>query len=252
MFLAGSGTLLCMAEHGTDIIQTLEPSALIAFAFDVYGKRAAIGTSLQKTGGVMTDIASKSGVDFSVFFIDTLCNNDETTELYHQIQEHYNIEIERLTPDPNDIESLYKTFGQFPFYSSFGRARCCEIRKRRPLLKKLKDLDVWISGLRSDQSDHRQNSSQKVAVVKMGNLEIIKINPLLDWDAERIDTYIKDNKVPYNKLYDYVSPYGEKFREIGCKSCHIPVKDDTAKRAGKFPWEDSHKECGLHANGSGI
>ena len=63
------------------------------------------------------------------------------------------------------------------------------------------------------------------------------------------DTYIKDNHVPYNKLYDYVSPYGEKFREIGCTHCHIPVKDDAPKRAGKFPWEDSHKECGLHKDG---
>ncbi len=232
--------------------RTLEPAALVAFAFEIYGKRAAIGTSLQKTGGVMIDMVSKSDIDYSVFFVDTLFNYDETMELCRQIQEHYSIEIERLTPDSNDIEDLYKTFGQFPFYSSSGRLHCCEIRKRLPLLKKLKGLDVWISGLRSDQSDHRQNNSQKVAVVKMGESEVIKINPLLDWDAEQIDAYLKDNKVPYNKLYDFESPYGEKYREIGCKCCHIPVKDEAPKRAGKFPWEDSHKECGLHLDGSGI
>ncbi len=232
--------------------KTLEPAALIAFAFDTYGKRAAIGTSLQKTGSVMIDMASRSGIEYSVFFVDTFCNYDETIELYRQVQEHYNIEIERLEPDPKDIEDLYENFGQYPFYSSFGRSRCCEIRKRLPLLKKLKDLDVWISGLRSDQSDHRQANSQKVAVAKMGGFDIIKINPLFDWTAEQIDAYLKDNGVPYNKLYDFASPYGEKFREIGCKHCHIPVKDEAPKRAGKFPWEDSHKECGLHKDGSGI
>jgi phosphoadenosine phosphosulfate reductase len=232
--------------------QSLEEQELIAFGFEVYGKRAAIGTSLQKTGSVIIDLASRSGVDFHVFFVDTLFNYDETMEFFDQTQRRYGITIDRLTPDPEDIEDLYKNYGQYPFFSSMGRLRCCEIRKRFPLLKKLQDLDVWISGLRSDQSDRRQSSAEKVAVVKMGGREVIKINPLVDWTQEQIDAYIKDNGVPYNKLYDYESPYGEKFREIGCKPCHIPVKDDAPKRAGKWPWEQSHKECGLHIDGDGI
>ncbi|MHC5143996.1 MAG: phosphoadenosine phosphosulfate reductase family protein [Planctomycetota bacterium] len=217
--------------------QSLNGQELIGFAFEIYGKRAAIGTSLQKTGSVIIDLASKSDVEFFVFFVDTLFNYDETLELFEETQQRYGITIDRLTPDPNDIEDLYKNYGQYPFFSSLGRLRCCEIRKRLPLLKKLLDLDVWISGLRADQSDHRQSSA---------------INPLVDWTQEQIDAYIKDNAVPYNKLYDFESPYGEKFREIGCKPCHIPVKDDAPKRAGKWPWEQSHKECGLHIDGDGI
>lgn len=243
----------CMtADEFITKAQTLDGQDLLGFAFEVYGKRAAIGTSLQKTGSVMIDLASKTGVEFSVFFVDTLFNYDETMELLTETENHYTIQIERLTPNPADIEELYEKYGQFPFYSFSGRSRCCEIRKRLPLLKKLQDLDVWISGLRSDQSDHRRQNSQKVARVKMGDIEVIKLNPLFDWSDEQIDAYIADHKVPYNKLYDYVSPYGEKFREIGCKPCHIPVKDDAPKRAGKFPWEESHKECGLHTDGGGI
>ncbi|MHC5117880.1 MAG: phosphoadenosine phosphosulfate reductase domain-containing protein [Planctomycetota bacterium] len=197
--------------------QSLNGQELIGFAFEIYGKRAAIGTSLQKTGSVIIDL-------------------DETLELFEETQQRYGITIDRLTPDPNDIEDLYKNYGQYPFFSSLGRLRCCEIRKRLPLLKKLLDLDVWISGLRADQSDHRQSSAEKVSIVKMGDIEVIKINPLVDWTQEQIDAYIKDNAVPYNKLYDFESPYGEKFR----------------KRAGKWPWEQSHKECGLHIDGDGI
>ncbi len=69
---------------------------------------------------------------------------------------------------------------------------------------------------------------------------------------EQIDEYRKINNVPYNKLYDYKSAYNEKFKQIGCKPCHIPVKEDMPKRAGKFPWELSQKECGLHIDGDGI
>ncbi len=232
--------------------RTLDGADLVAFAFETFGKRIAIGTSLQKTGSVIIDMASKSGLEYSVFFVDTLLNYDETIEFYHTVQSHYGIQIDRLTPDPNDIENLYEIFGQYPFFSEFGRSRCCEIRKRLPLLKKLRDLDGWISGLRSDQSDHRQKTAQKISVVNMGGREVIKINPLFDWTAEQIEAYIAGNNVPYNKLYDRVSAYGETFREIGCKPCHIPVKDDAPKRAGKWPWEESHKECGLHADGGGI
>lgn len=230
----------------------LDGAELIEFAFRTYGKRAAIGTSLQKTGSVIIDLISRSKAEYSVFFIDTLCNYDETIDLLHNIENRYKIQIERLTPDPKDIEKLYETFGQFPFYSPLGREHCCQTRKKLPLLKKLSTLDLWISGLRSDQSDHRKDNAQKVAIVTMGGNEIIKINPLIDWTDERIDEYIKTNNIPGNKLYDQVSPYGEKFREIGCRSCHIPVKDDAPKRAGKFPWEASKKECGLHSDGSGI
>ena len=120
----------------------MEPGELLAFTFETFGKRAAIGTSLQKTGSVMIDLAAKTGVEFSVFFVDTLFNYDETMELYDEIQSHYGIAIERLVPNPDDIEDLYQHYGQFPFFSSLGRARCCEIRKRLPLLEKLKDLDV--------------------------------------------------------------------------------------------------------------
>lgn len=232
--------------------QTLEGSDLLAFAFTEYGHRAAIGTSLQKTGSVMIDLASKTGVPFSVFFVDTLFNYTETMELFEQMQANYGITIDRLRPDAKDIEELYHEYGQFPYFSAMGRMRCCEIRKQYPLNKKLAELDVWISGLRADQSEHRQNAGRKVGIVRKNGREIIKLNPLFNWTAEQIDAYIRDNHVPYNKLYDYESPYGEKFREIGCKPCHIPVKDDTVKRAGKWPWEDSHKECGLHIDGDGI
>ena len=56
-------------DEFTQQAQVLDGAELIAFAFDTYGKRASIGTSLQKTGSVMIDMASKSGADYSVFFV---------------------------------------------------------------------------------------------------------------------------------------------------------------------------------------
>ena len=105
-------------EEFVDEAQALSGQELLGFAFEVYGNRAAIGTSLQKTGSVMIDLASKTGVEYSVFFVDTLLNYDETMELFDEIQTHYDIKIDRLTPDPKDIEDLYQKFGQYPFFSN--------------------------------------------------------------------------------------------------------------------------------------
>ena len=78
------------------------------------------------------------------------------------------------------------------------------------------------------------------------------MNPLLDWTEQQVDEYIAEHHLPHNKLYDYVSPYDERFTVIGCMPCHVPIKEGLDKRMGKFPWEQSKKECGIHEKGSGI
>ena len=52
-----------------------DAESLLRYAFEMFGQRAAIGTSLQKTGVVAIHMAHALGVPFRVFFIDTLMNN---------------------------------------------------------------------------------------------------------------------------------------------------------------------------------
>ncbi|MCP4377973.1 MAG: phosphoadenylyl-sulfate reductase [bacterium] len=242
-----------MRETDIDIktLASLGPEELIRYAAETFGDHAAIGTSLQKTGTVMIDMAHRMGIPLRVFFIDTLLNNDETYELLGDIEERYGIKIERFSPDPEQIESLNNSVGQYAHF--LARPMCCQIRKTAPLQEALATLDVWISGLRTDQSEHRRKAAARAGWTHVAQgRTILKLNPLLDWTGEDIDRYITENKVPYNKLYDYVSPYGEKYNVIGCRMCHIPIRDEFDPRMGKFPWEQSKKECGLHDHGSGI
>ena len=106
---------------------------------------------------------------------------------------------------------------------------------------------------RRDQSKQRKETTAKADwdFAKNGK-KILKLNPLIDWSIEDVEQYSQKNDLPYNKLYDFVSPYGEKYSVIGCKPCHIPVREELGRRAGKFPWEQGNKECGLHKDGSGI
>ncbi len=234
-----------------DRLAAMNAEELLGFAFEKFGQRAAIGTSLQKTGVAMIDMAGKLGLSYRVFFIDTLLNNPETYELLKEVEQRYGISIERFTPNPEDVESLKHSVGQYAHY--LARPMCCRVRKGIPLQKALATLDVWVSGVRADQSAHRGEQARKVHWTRGDrSRRILKLNPLVDWTAEDVDRYTRQNDLPYNKLYDYVSPYGERYTVIGCKLCHIPVRKEFSPRAGKFPWEQGKKECGLHEEGGGI
>lgn len=242
-------------ENEYTFLEKFSAEQMLEWAFKNYSKRTAIGTSLQKTGMVIMDLALKISKDYRIFFIDTLNHYKETYLLLDEVEKFYGIKIERFSPAPQDIKKLNKELGQFPYYSRFGRGECCKIRKVIPNEKALETLDVWISGLRADQSAFRQINANKVELVYKDGRKIIKLNPLFDWSEEQVERYIKEHNLLYNKLYDYKSPYGEIYKEIGCVPCHIPVFPSRSKRAGKFPWETGEKECGLHIDqndGSGI
>jgi len=234
-----------------DKLASMDAEELLRSAYDHFGERIAIGTSLQKSGVIMIDMLSRLKIPMRVFFIDTLMNPPETMELLDEVQNKYNISIEIFKPDEKDIESLYKSVGQWAHFLS--RNVCCRVRKGLPLQRALKTMDAWITGLRSDQSEHRNENAKRISLVPAdGGRAILKINPLLQWTTEEVDKYTKEHKLPYNSLYDYVSEYGEKYWVLGCAPCHIPVQECHGPRVGKFPWEQGRKECGLHEHGHGI
>ena len=242
-----------VTDLDVDALRSMAAPELLRWAFETFGPRAAIGTSLQKTGLVIIDMASRLGLTeaFRVFFVDTLINYPETYALLAEVEQRYGLRVERFEPSQASLDALYEQFGQHPHY--FARELCCRRRKVLPLQDALETLDVWIAGVRSDQSEHREQAAEKAALVLTEKRrQVLKLNPLADWTQGRVDEYTRIHAPPHNKLYDFVSPYNERFSVIGCRPCHIPVKPEFGKRAGKFPWEAGKKECGLHEHGDGI
>jgi phosphoadenosine phosphosulfate reductase len=71
--------------------------------------------------------------------------------------------------------------------------------------------------------------------------QIFKFNPLVNWSFEQMETYLKDNNVPQNSLHK------KGFVSIGCQPCTRAIGPGEHPRAGRWWWEESQKECGLHA-----
>jgi phosphoadenosine phosphosulfate reductase len=124
------------------------------------------------------------------------------------------------------------------FQSVENRKQCCHIRKIEPLKRAFSGLDVWICGLRREQSTTRTQNEMVECDEANG---LIKLNPLIDWTEQQVWDYIKEHNVPYNVLHD------KGFPSIGCQPCTRAIFPGEDVRAGRWWWENPEtKECGLH------
>ena len=118
---------------------------------------------------------------------------------------------------------------------------CCAMRKVLPLQKKLAGLDVWITGVRRNQSDGRA-ATQMLELYEFDKLRarhLLKLNPMATWSREAIWDHIKREGIPYNALHD------RGYHSIGCWPCTKLAGSGEGERAGR--WEGFDKtECGIH------
>jgi len=233
------------------VLNGLEAEKLLQWAFQYHGRRAAIFTSFQNTGCVMIDMAHRVAPGLRVITVDTLRLPQETYDLMEMLEQRYGISIERFKPDPQRLEKMVRDHGEYLFFDSRAKQEyCCQVRKVEPNDRALDTVDVWITGLRRDQSKARR-ITPKAALFHHKGREIFKLCPLIDWSEEQVREYLANYGVPYNALYD------KGYTSIGCHICSTPTRPGEDKRAGRWRWmnqlsEEHHKECGLHTRGSGI
>ena len=199
----------------------------------------ALASSLSIEDQVLTDIMYGISDEAKVFTLDTGRLPKQTYELIEKTNVKYKKNIKIFFPQTKEVEALVNEKGMFSFYNSVDeRKECCYIRKIEPLKRALKGLDIWITGLRRDQSITRED--MHILEWDEGN-NLFKFNPLIDWSEEEVWAHIKYNNVPYNKLHD------EGYPSIGCEPCSRAVADGDDIRSGRWWWENpEHKECGLH------
>ena len=217
------------------------PQDVLKWALDNLHPKIAMASSFGAEDVVVIDMMMKINPKSRIFTLDTGRLNQETYDVMDEIRNKYNMNIEVMFPDSNEVEEMVRVNGMNLFYQSMGnRKLCCGIRKVHPLKKMLSAVDGWITGLRADQTEVRSNV-HRIEIDPQHN-GIIKINPIIEWTWEQTWDYIKNNNVPHNKLHDKGYP------SIGCEPCTRAIKPGEPLRAGRWWWEtDPQKECGLHA-----
>lgn len=216
-----------------------EPEKALGFFLTEFAGHAALSSSLSYEDQALTDMMVKIRKEARIFTLDTGRQFPETYELIDRTNMTYGIKLEVYFPDFHKVQEMVREHGINLFYDSVElRHLCCNIRKVEPLKRALVGVDVWISGLRREQSVTRAN----MQMVEYDSADdVVKLNPLILWTEQQVKDYIHANAVPYNKLHE------QGFPSIGCQPCTRAVKPGENIRAGRWWWEDpDHRECGLH------
>jgi len=182
-----------------------------------------------------------AGIDksASIFMLDTGRMFPETYDVLARTNQRYGINIKVYFPDADRVEEMVNNKGINLFYKSIeNRKHCCHLRKTEPMMRALNGNDAWITGLRRSQAVTRKELQ---TIEWDESNQLLKINPLINWSNEDVWGFIKQEKIPYNKLHD------QGFPSIGCQPCTRAVMPGEDIRAGRWWWENPEtKECGLH------
>ena len=222
-------------------IKEIERSSVteaIRLVTEWFPHEVVFSSSLGQEDQALTDIIFKNNLPVKIFTIDTGRLFNETYELLDRTTARYKKPVQVFFPESKDVEEFIAVKGINSFYESVdNRKECCNIRKVKPLNRALAGAKVWITGLRAEQSANRHDMPM---IEWSEEKQLYKFNPLINWTYNDMIDYIKKNNVPFNSLHD------KGFISIGCAPCTRAIGAGEDARAGRWWWETSQKECGLH------
>lgn len=219
------------------------PEEILAWACERFGSRLTMATAFGVEGCLIIHFLAKLSSDVRVFNLDTGYQFVETLEVRQKILQRYGMEVEYVRPETTREE--YEKLHGGPLHG-VRPDQCCHDRKVIPLRRALAGYSAWISSIRKDQTADR---GQAKVVQWDAKFNLVKVNPLLNWDKSAVWKVVLNEKVPYNSLHDQGYP------SIGCQPCTTAVADGEDERSGRWRGKVK-KECGLHvvehSDGSGI
>lgn len=192
---------------------------ILSWAFQEFFPDFVVASSMQDS--VLIDLAWKIEPRVQVFFLETGFHFYETLETAEKIRKRYDLDLVMLEPvrEPR-------------IWSEEGYTACCEDRKVIPMNNYLKGKRAWATGLRRAESPTRASAR---AVGWDPSRGLVKINPLVEWSDEQVESYINNNDLIVNPLR------AEGYSSIGCVPCTTPGDGREGRWAGTLKME-----CGIH------
>jgi phosphoadenosine phosphosulfate reductase len=200
-------------------------------AYVAQGKRLFSSSSFQTHSLVLLHILSRSRLKVPVYFLDTGYHFPETLRFRDEIAKLFDLDL-KIISSPVSRNMQRDAQGRLLFTSDPDY--CCHLNKTLPMDEVLREHDVWVNGVRRDQSRFRGGLAEE-APAPHGST---RYHPMLDFTAKEIYAYLKDKQLPEHPLDK------KGFISIGCEPCTQKwmLGDE---RSGR--WKGQNKtECGLH------
>ena len=198
------------------------------------GLKMFSSSSFQTHSLVLLHIISRIDKSIPVFFINTGYHFPETLTFKEQIARRFELDVRDVLPlTPKSMQK--DANGRLLFASDPDY--CCFLNKTQPMEPVLAEYDVWINGVRADQSDVRKNFK----VEAPAPFNTLRFHPMLDWTAKMIYAYLKEHDIPSHPLEE------KGYFSIGCEPCTRRFDISENSREGR--WYGLKKtECGLNTD----
>lgn len=199
------------------------------------GKQYFTTSSFQSHSLVLLHMLSCIDKNIPVVFINTGYHFPETITFRDQIINSFGLTnlIDVTSEMP---KSLQKGKGGRLLFAS-DPDYCCYVNKTEPLNNLLRSYDVWINGVRADQSDVRK----AMQIEQEAPNNTTRFHPMLDWTSKMIYDYRKKHHLPAHPLEE------KGYLSIGCEPCTRKIDPEMSER--EVRWYGLNKtECGLHTD----
>tara|TARA_B100000953_G_scaffold249140_1_gene211539 strand:+ start:216 stop:974 length:759 start_codon:yes stop_codon:yes gene_type:complete len=218
--------------RGRDTAEMLESVIRDQLAGDI-----ALVSSFGAESAVLLHLVSQVDRDLPVLFLETGKHFPETLAYRDKLAERLRLNLINLTPDADELAAKDESGLRW----SYDPDGCCDIRKVRPLARAMERFDASITGRKGFQSATRRGLPRFEIDASDGEGRL-KINPLADWDAARIEDYFERHDLPRHPLV------AEGYPSIGCAPCTNKVRPGEDPRSGRWSgWDKT--ECGIHSDG---
>ena len=200
-----------------------------------HGELAACLTcSFQAEDMVVLHMARKVLPSLPVLFLDTGYHFAETYAYRDRMAAQWNLNLLNLEPALS-VRQQEAEHGKL-FETDPGR--CCRLRKVEPLRRALSGYDLWLTGLRREQSPTRAALAETEIQTLDGSQRILKVNPLARWTTKEVWSYLAAHEI------DPLPLYATGFTSVGCQPCTTLPEDSSNPRSGR--WGGKKLECGIH------
>jgi phosphoadenosine phosphosulfate reductase len=200
--------------------------------YESRGQRLFSTSSFQTHSIPLLHVISTSGLDIPIYFLHTGFHFPETLEFRNQVAEILDIQVISLT---SPVSKIGQRDAQGRFLYTSDPDRCCYLNKVMPLEPILQSHDVWINGVRKEQTGFRQTLEEEVP----GAFDTTHYHPILNWTSKMIWEYRQQYNLPEHPLDS------KGYLSIGCVPCTRKFDPEHAERSGR--WTGLTKEeCGIH------
>jgi phosphoadenosine phosphosulfate reductase len=198
------------------------------------GKKLFTTSSFQSHSLVLLHILSRIDRHIPVYFLNTGYHFPESVAFAEEISESFGLQLIRLNPivpkhQQRDAEGNL-LFTSDPDY-------CCYLNKVQPMDAILREHDIWVNGVRADQSRVRK----AMKIEQPAPHGVVRFHPMLDWTIQEVYAYLREYDIPRHPLD------AKGYSSIGCEPC--TKKPDPNMQEREARWFGMNKtECGLNTD----